>query len=96
MSPEISPQSNEHEAVVAITDARERLTRARQALARAQLAFDKTVAEAISTEPTKPTWYSAPGYVSAALARATGNLTVDQLHNLMERYRRTNGRKRGR
>lgn len=85
-----------HDAVVAIDVAKVRVQRARDALQRAKAAFDKTVAEAVSTEPASVTWYSAPGYVEPELARATGGLTACQLDDLMDRHRRAAAKKGGR
>lgn len=83
----------EDEATAALVAAQERLTRAKAVLKRAQRDFDRTVALAVSSEPTSPTWYDSPGYVDRATVVRAAKLTSMQLHRLMERYRTQGGRR---
>jgi len=80
----------------ALFDARKKVEKRRQALADAQAALDRAVAEAVSSEPTSATWYDAPGKLTRSRVMESAGLTTMQLHRLMERYRTAHPPKRPR
>ena len=87
-------EQRDHDAITSISEARERVERARAALKRGEVDLDRRVAGAVSSDPASPTWYAAPGYITHEQAIAAAGLTSAlQLHRLMERHAKRSKRR---
>ena len=83
-------------ALKAIANERAKLDRAEATRKKAKDRFERTIAKAVTSDPTKVDWYTRPGPLRADQVREAAKLNSVQLHRLMERQRRVpKGRKKG-
>lgn len=85
---------DQRKAMKALKDEKAQLERAEANLKKRKVKFEKNLAAAVTTDPTRVDWYTKPGPLPADQVRDELRINSTQLHRVMERRRKEATQKR--